>query len=181
MSTSKETKVPAALRHQKNIESQQLRFCINSIIFFDDTKLELDPDTILIVTGPNNSGKSVLLSEIFAKITSDQTTKQVTNNVELNIGFGFDDLLTYAKERWGTRETLRGDVPFIDLHFANWPTSSLRNNWPQNFVQVGGGRIFTLYLTTATRLQLANSESRIDYPNVNNVALTPFAEIGRRG
>jgi ABC-type hemin transport system ATPase subunit len=51
-------------------EEDDLKVSLGAVIFSDGTRVELKPSSVLLVVGPNNSGKSRSLSDIWTHLSA---------------------------------------------------------------------------------------------------------------
>ncbi len=126
---------------------------IRSIMFSGGETIELDPGSVLIIVGPNSSGKSAALREIEAGIGSPnqnpvvQTVHQFRNGEK-------EDLRSWMEQHYPSRPTTNGKV-FVTrraiVHENDVQWSSVVDTGLGNVAEFLKHR-----LDTATRLQLGD-------------------------
>ncbi len=60
-----------------------VRVWLDSITFSDGTKVDLEKDQILVIVGPNNSGKSATLNEVYKLVNKNTFEKRVVHNLSI--------------------------------------------------------------------------------------------------
>lgn len=73
-------------KDEERTESQPAspRAYVKSLTFNDDTKIELSPNELVVIVGPNNTGKSATLREIEAKAASPRSETIIVKDMELD-------------------------------------------------------------------------------------------------
>lgn len=74
---------------------------IRKALFKSGEEAEFGPDDIVIMTGPNNSGKTQFLTDIYNCIRGDhEKDLQVIASVEMEKDFTPDELIAFLNERF---------------------------------------------------------------------------------
>ncbi len=137
---------------------------IQRLIFADGTAVSLKGDSILAVIGPNNSGKSTTLSEIYGLIYGNDVRPVVLKEIEVRREMSLDEVKSLIKPY----AQLNGNVgmPGFSFHMSHidewWGTN---NATPM-------GPLFARYLISVldTRTRLSDCD-----PAPTFDARTPFA------
>lgn len=148
---------------------------LNFVKFNDGTQLSLTPGSILILTGPNNCGKSQCLRDIVFHWISKRRKPIVINEVglsyqgRLNEAMRFDDLEELLEDNDNRR--IKSYVKTSGKDFEDDPFSLMEdvgNSTPQLFGTFIKG--FVTYLSTHSRLATFSEQhySRYDSDSVYN-------------
>jgi AAA domain, putative AbiEii toxin, Type IV TA system len=132
------------------------RAWIKSVTFSDGTTLLLAKDDVVVVVGPNNSGKSASLRGIRDKFGSPQAASVVIKEISVEKEGSYDELIA-----WLELATKRIDQPNSDHTYQAFGTSvhlsQAKAIWPQPHSQIGQlARFFCHLLTADERLLAAN-------------------------
>ena len=128
---------------------------ISSLIFSGGETIALEPASVTLLIGPNNSGKSTALEEIKRKINSETNVKVITDVQMARIGTD-DDFLAWADKRYSCY-VIDGQKNYFTIGIQT-TEGGLRNLWnfPSAIYQNGPSRFFISSLSTHARLEIGN-------------------------
>lgn len=134
------------MKSETKPDTERARIYIDKLLFSDSTEITLDPTSVVVIVGPNNSGKSRALNDIYSSIANqDHATLVCTPSIV----------------RVGTKEQLLSRLePYKSLDGATrWtgPNFDIQHNmvesWPEHFRPLGTlGSFFCTILNTRNRL-----------------------------
>ena len=129
-----------------------------SITFSDGTTIELDVNDVIAIVGPNNSGKSQALQELYDHFKSPKDSKVVVSVEFLKTGtkqeFSNSVSKNFRVKSEGESWSYRG--PNLNYHTTENPEQL----WP---TQIGTFRtLFCLQIPTETRITASNPPDAID-------------------
>lgn len=142
------------------------RAWIKSVTFNDETTVQLAKDDVVVVVGPNNSGKSALLREIRDKFGNPSVKSIVVNNIVIDREGSADDLfekLNSAGKYTGQPNDHLASFRIAGLgmehqtHFGSIKHLWENKNSPLDLL----ARVFCHLLTADERLQAANPAKNI--------------------
>jgi AAA15 family ATPase/GTPase len=146
---------------------KSLDFKLTKLTFNDNLTINLDSGSIVVIVGPNNSGKTTILSEIEQKLQDPDEEGLNLSKVDANIKVintqelenHFINELNLIKDSSYGADRFKGYE--IDI---NW-------SWPKEKTEIRGSIIsaFVLYVDTMTRLSVVEP--------TNNISLTKDALI----
>lgn len=155
-------------------EAQELatprpRVWLDSVSFKSGTNLVLARHEVIVVVGPNNSGKSVLLRELEGWLTHGLARPLVVSGMTLETSSTPEELVQWAHSITSQRILLAGGPnPPLDLPYGRVHQSQILNEWKQGLSGQGFSQtasIFSTLLTAAGRLSLTQSTGAIDSAN----------------
>jgi predicted ATPase len=134
---------------------------IQSLLLNNGTTIALDKNSVVVFVGPNNSGKSRILSEIYGTIVHPYnfTINFIVKEIQFGKQGDENDLLERFKNNLSVNKEY-----VLSPHAINEQT--LKNLWAEpsfNTYQINGG--FTKKLDTADRLHLVTPPANIDFLN----------------
>lgn len=133
---------------------------IKSLTFNDGTVLNLDSSDIVIITGPNNSGKSRAIKDIYNYYSNIRESRIVINDLQLD--FIGSPTIEFVKRFY----IWNGHNYSFQNNGVSDPQQVI-NEWSQHQMHLVG-KLFIEYLTTEGRLQAASTcesiNPRIQYP-----------------
>lgn len=137
------------------------RAWIKSVTFSDETTIQLAKDDVIVVVGPNNSGKSATLRGIRDKFGNLSVLSVVVKSVVVEKEGSTDDLIA-----WLESTTKRIDQPNNDNVYQAFGSgvqySQARATWDNPGNPLGQlARFFCHLLTADERLQAANPPANI--------------------
>lgn len=130
---------------------------IKAINFRDGSKLELGEREIVVVVGPNNAGKSLLLRELNNKIAGSTDKTILVQSVELQLDGTQDEV-----KEWARSVTRNGSVV---LPYGQVSPDLVGVSWGSAQQGAGLGHLKSLiaiHLSTERRLLAADSEQNIN-------------------
>ncbi|MBQ9714599.1 MAG: ATP-binding protein [Clostridia bacterium] len=158
------------------MEKQTPELFFKNITFNDGTKIELQHNSIIVITGANNSGKSQILKD--AENISDDSysfSTVVLKNVEYEY-IGQIDNSQFLKDRFLINQNGSYQIPGSYVSFSLGQLTSL---WQQHNLNHGIHTLFIKRLSTEIRLTASNALQRDRNPEqhpiyklINNKALS---------
>lgn len=149
--------------------SSELEFQVESIEFSDQTRHQLKPGDILVITGPNNGGKSTALRELREWIVTKhyrygRPPNKVVTDVELAPLGSLPELISYLDQegRPYTRSEY-GDVQIVvpeQRHTSN-SVEIDKEHWDKGDICGPHLGIFVTFLDTRQRLELCETRERV--------------------
>ncbi|WIW43348.1 AAA family ATPase [Bradyrhizobium sp. 62B] len=129
--------------------------------------LELSDDETLVVVGPNNSGKSLLLREIFAMLINGPTamTWQLVQDLDIHTNCDAASAAKWAEEITGPTD-LGAPDPQLVMPFGKIARSALFDSWRSGLDGSGFhqmANLFATYLGTDSRLNLAQPVGALNF------------------
>lgn len=158
---------PISLLCPKNLQGNNMNnpfVTITSATFSDNTKLEFSSNDIVVFVGPNNSGKSAALKDIYEKSKASAHEGVVVKGIELTNSGTKEEVLSWL-ERGAKKMLQNPSNPTYSRLGATVHKSQAEQHWTNN--QNGLAQLcpfFVYHLTTESRLHAANP--------ANNIALT---------
>lgn len=138
---------------------------ISKLQFNDGTEVELGDDDILVIVGPNNSGKSQSLRDIQQRVSGENPTKVVTGSSLRKVGTT-EELETWIDARIKNRDT--ADPSAVGLG-TTIPSSTARTRWAEPDKLRNLAPFFSVLVDTANRLGIVQPPNSInpltDTPN----------------
>jgi len=143
-------------------ESQVPGISISSITFSDGTNVQVSPDDVVLVVGPNNAGKSECLRALRQKLENAGNVSPVLEGFRLQKTGSQDELSSWI-ESWAVRriDSSAAD-PIYHAHGHATYLTTARNEWQLYDNAVGGlARWFCNFLSADERLQICNPADNI--------------------
>ena len=140
-------------------QPQNAKVRLLDLTFSDGTSIRLKPDTVLVLTGPNNVGKSASLREIRDYLTEGIPPGPVLRKVTLDRTGSiadFSDTISKA----GLQE---GDGRFVKIGRKDYRLSSIEEDYDKSFVSSPPMQFFVAHLGAGERLELTEPIRRADY------------------
>lgn len=129
------------------------KITLKSLTFSDDTKIHLNPNDIVVLVGPNNSGKSASLKEIEDHLRNKVPPTHVVTSVEVEKAGSAENAEQLIKEH--SHKT----YPNGSLHYSgsdyNISATSIAKGWNNNFDLVRA--FFCRRLKTESRITDSNA------------------------
>lgn len=127
---------------------------IKKLTFNDGSYLELNNSDIVIITGPNNSGKSRAIKDVYDYFCSVRTSRIVLKGIDVEFIGSLTESFVRQFYVWNGNAFFYDNNGLADLHpiFDSWKYHRM------DFL----GRIFIEYLTTEGRLQAASTTESIN-------------------
>jgi hypothetical protein len=140
-------------------QPQNAKVRLLDLTFSDGTSIRLKPDTVLVLTGPNNVCKSASLREIRDYLTEGIPPGPVLRKVTLDRTGSiadFSDTISKA----GLQE---GDGRFVKIGRKDYRLSSIEEDYDKSFVSSPPMQFFVAHLGAGERLELTEPIRRADY------------------
>lgn len=134
---------------------------ITNILFNDGSTIELGSNDIVVIVGPNNSGKSLTLRSINEKLTSGKQS-QVIDSITITKHGNDDDLINWIESWTITRnEPSNGKIVYQSLGHAIQKDDAL-TYWRNPGCNLQSlARWFCNFINAEGRLQICNPPSNI--------------------
>jgi energy-coupling factor transporter ATP-binding protein EcfA2 len=142
---------------------------IKEITINDQTKIRFDADDIVLIVGPNNSGKSTLLRELLNSTKGKNWVKSAKILRDIQIGqegSEQDVVNSLLKNATFKKSDSNGEIIYVG-YLYNLYDSSARTSWRNTHIN-GLDKLhsfFVKFITADSRLGIANSVSNIDFLN----------------
>lgn len=134
---------------------------IKKIEFSDSTVIEFDKNDIIVIVGPNNSGKSALLKESSNLLRTKNVNTKVIKSIEFDKQGSSDDVLKMMKDN-SVLEHVEMEQPWYRGIGYRIYGGDVKEIWEKSRDQFGDlALIFSKNLTTEVRLQAANPAPNI--------------------
>ncbi|WP_036379780.1 ATP-dependent endonuclease [Muricauda sp. MAR_2010_75] len=134
---------------------------IKKIEFSDNTVIEFDKNDIIVVVGPNNSGKSALLKESSSLLRTKNTNTKVIKSIEFDKYGSSDEVLKMMEDNSMVEHTDM-DRPWYNGIGYRIYGGNVKRIWEKSGNEFGDlSLIFSKNLTTEARLQAANPAPNI--------------------
>lgn len=144
-----------------------LKYKLTSVTFSNGDQISFDQDSTILIVGPNNSGKSCFLREIFNVIengdSQTQGVRKVTKNIQFSSEGNEKDFMEYLEQN--TQRYLKPDGQSFmralkfDVHentaMSRW------NNLSNGFHE--SSSLICTYADTLSRLTIANPPTSINF------------------
>lgn len=102
-------------------------FRINSLTFSDGSEIEINQDEIVLLVGPNNSGKTSCLRELVSKLQT-HIGGPVLNHVDYGKSGSPDDLVAWLSENFNPITQGNGQISFLGLG-GSIRRANAKNRW----------------------------------------------------
>ncbi len=140
-------------------------FSVSDIVFSDRSELTVGPDDIVVLVGPNNSGKSAALREVLSCVQHPKVATNVVKSVRLRSVGKLDDLL-----RWLNIHAVKSTDSWGDIHYHRLSLDIreelLKTYWPPSTDGMHSLAPFFICLVgTEERLTAANPAKSVDFLN----------------
>lgn len=145
----------------REVMKERPQIYFSSIRFNDDTILKLEKNSIVVFTGPNNSGKSQVLKDLELSLNcANHADKTVIKSSENNY-YGEIDEDSFFEEHFLKDEN--GNYRLLECGHA-FDTSSLKRFWQGRTLYNELYKVFVNRLSTEKRLSASNALIRNDQP-----------------
>lgn len=146
-----------------NLEHKTPSTHISGLIFNEGTRISLDENDIILVVGPNNSGKSATLMGIHQKLNSPASVSPIIQAIELSKEGNIDDLNRWLKS---FAKYLPNEAYPTNPGYSGFGISIYKGDvdagWQQQINALGQlTRFFCHILSTGERLQICNPAQNI--------------------
>ena len=133
----------------------------DSITFSDGTTIEIGAGDVVVLVGPNNSGKSLALRELEDYVGADPESKVITS-VELRKNGSSDSFQQFVYDNARVRPTNQSRRVRVDGYRVsfNWTNGELGSIWPDD-VSVARA-LFCLRIPTESRITDSNATDAVD-------------------
>ena len=126
-----------------------------SVTFSDGTVIALDPDDIVVLVGPNNSGKSVALNELEQSV--GPAVEQIVIKAVSLRRIGTGEQLRELLNQHGRKTGKAGDLHYTGFRFSV-PIQHLERFWQNKIAQLRP--IFCMRMATETRITDSNPQTQ---------------------
>lgn len=133
-----------------------LTFGIEALTYNDGTRIALDVDSVLVLVGPNNAGKSATLREIRERLAGPTRTV-ILANVEVRKQGTADDLLSWVEPHRVPLTIPQQAGHIVKFGVGGWDDSAIRSWWPNHLQQIWSWLVH--HATTDSRLSVASRTS----------------------
>ena len=134
------------------------RAWIKSLVFSDGSNISLNNDDVVVIVGPNNSGKSAALRAIRLMTEDPAQLTPVISELELMKSGSADDLIAWLDETAG--DTTATENPTYQFFGASVRRDNIPNLWSQKRLP-NLSRYFCHLLTASERLIAASPAKAI--------------------
>jgi predicted ATPase len=142
-------------------ESPVVSLTVAKVKFNDGTELKFAPNDIVVIVGPNNSGKSEALRGIRDKIAAAAAPNPVVSSVEVQRKGSSEDLLAWL-DTWAIKTKVAPDTFSYRSLGRDVQSARIRKHWENESHSVGDlARWFCHMLTTEDRLGVGNAPAAI--------------------
>lgn len=149
----------AARVRSTSTANESPRIHISTLNFSDGTVVSLDPDTILVLTGPNNAGKSSTLREIRSHLVEGTKVGPVLSEVEaaaIGTSEQFKQFIRTASLEGEGRDRVR-------IGYGQYDLNEVAADSKKAFVGRAPAPLFLAHLGAGDRLKLADPTRKGDY------------------
>ena len=133
-------------------------FTFASITFSDGTKIELETTDVVVLVGPNNSGKSVTLRELEEHIAGNSEAIVIKSVEPLKVGTQ-DEFGKLIDKHSQVR--IDGINRIYSGHGFSWLGNHPKSNWPKNLKPFRS--LFCMRIPTETRISASDPAASIDF------------------
>lgn len=133
---------------------------ISRVEFQSGETLDLTEDSVVVLVGPNNAGKSQALRDIFQSISDEQASPVAIKRASVNFCQSIGDVHAWVDRNCQRKTDSLGGLegPGGSIYF----NPLKENEWPPKGKNREIGKQFVVYATCAARLQLTEAKSSID-------------------
>lgn len=132
---------------------------VRRLVFSDGTQVPLEQNSILLLTGPNNVGKSSCLREIRDYLLEARRPRPVLSEIAVALHGGLDDFKTAIAEL-GVRDAGGG---IVKIYTREYHLDRIERDYEEHFIGSIPMLFFVAYLGAAERLALTEPVRRGDY------------------
>jgi energy-coupling factor transporter ATP-binding protein EcfA2 len=149
---------PFAPKRTPDAERAQIH--IKRLVFSDRTQVELQRNSIVVLTGPNNVGKSTSLRETFNYLQKNRKPRTVISNITTDIRGTASDFRRLA-ETAGLKSNVVGQL--VKDGYSDYNLIDIEKDFETHFVGKLPMSFFATYLNASERLSVTLPAQRIDY------------------
>jgi hypothetical protein len=158
---------PAASVHAEDFSMvgalrQEPRIFLSGIEFSDGTRLALDCNTTLVITGPNNTGKSSVLREIRENLAHARPFGPVVKSADFQTEGSVEAFREVIAER-SVKTPDRYLPEAISIAGDIYDSSKIEEHYKKCFVGAGPSALFYSHLGAGERLALTEPTRKDDY------------------
>lgn len=132
------------------------RISIKKLTFSDGTEISPAADEVLVIVGPNNSGKSATLRAIRGLLTNQSYRSPVLPAVAFDRVGSPEEVMSWLEATARRNPDSPQQDPQFSMYGANTHQSQFMNAWSGRAAFDNGARFFCHFLTADERLQAAN-------------------------
>jgi hypothetical protein len=141
-------------------EQAGLDLHLKNVQFSDDTIIPLQHDSILVLTGPNNVGKSSTLTEIFEYMVEGQNLGPLLRSISVHAAGSVTEFTEYMNLK-----SLQVDsLGFATIDGRHYRVSDFDADLKKKFVGSRAAGSFIAHLTALKRLEAVNPSTRESRP-----------------
>lgn len=134
---------------------------IESIKFNDDTVVEFESNDIIVIVGPNNSGKSASLKEASGFLKSKNAKSKVIKSIQFSKQGSYAEVIKLIEQN-SKKEFTTNDEPWYNGMGYRIYAGEVKTTWNENSNEFKTlSIIFSKNLTTEERLKAANPAQNI--------------------
>jgi hypothetical protein len=137
-----------------------LDFHLTDIEFSDGTRISLRHDSILVLTGANNVGKSSTLTEIFDYMVEGQKLGPLLRSISVHAAGSTSAFIEHANLRSLPVDSLG----YVTIDGRNYRVSEFEDDIKKKFVGSRAAGTFLAHLTAVKRLEAADPSTRESRP-----------------
>jgi AAA domain, putative AbiEii toxin, Type IV TA system len=152
----------AAPGDHTDLWAQEPRIFVSSIEFSDGTKLHLSRNSILVITGPNNTGKSSVLREIRARLRAGRAFGPVIKSAEFTTEGSVEAFRKLIDER-SVKTPIIGLPGYVSIGGERYDPSKIEDDYKKSFVGSDASSILFSHLGAGERLALTQPTRKDDY------------------
>ena len=143
---------------ESDLLNDDTSFTFASITFSDGTEIKLEPTDVVVLVGPNNSGKSLALRDLEANIGGDLETA-VVKSVKPNIIGTQEDFGVFINKH--TQVKIQGLNRVYSGYNFSWSGIHPNKFWPTRIELFRS--LFCLRIPTETRISASDPAESIDF------------------
>jgi ABC-type ATPase involved in cell division len=148
-----------------------LKYGIEALTYNDGTRIPLDENSVLVLVGPNNAGKSATLRELRERLTTPARSVVLTN-VELRKEGTPNELMAWLEPHRVPLSVVQNAGHIVKFGHGGWDDNSIRSWWPHTSQHIAPW--FVHHATTDSRLGVAAQaglHNRLQQPPSNPLQL----------
>jgi predicted ATPase len=139
--------------------SRQPKLTVKEVTFKDGTHIALQSDSIVVVTGPNNSGKSSVLRTIARQLSEYPYLDPVLKDIKFQAEGPIDEFRRIIEAR-GLR---RGKNTIMIDRYRSYDMGDIESDFDKAFVGKNAGALFISMMSAGARLDSVQPTQRGDW------------------
>jgi hypothetical protein len=144
------------LARQAAVTDEKLGFFLTNVTFSDGTEIQLAANSIVILTGPNNVGKSSALAEIATYLQDIKQIGPVLRSVKTRITGSEEAFGKFIKDR----ASYDPDFGGLRIGMRMYETAQIHEDYGKSFVGSRASPLLFSHLRADARLRLTQPKSR---------------------